>query len=189
MTIYALDPGPERSAHLAKTCSKCRVSLALSNFSVQREGRYGRASICKRCNHEHYYQPTKGVRMERHRARRATPEGKARERAWQTGYRRTHRLRRLAHEARRRAIARGIPFDLDYNTLELPTLCPVLGIPITCDSTSRADGSPSLDRIDNSLGYVAGNVIVVSWRANRIKSDATVDELRRIAWFYGKGQA
>lgn len=46
------------------------------------------------------------------------------------------------------------------------------------------DYSPSLDRIDNRLGYVKGNVIVVSHRANAIKRDATLDELRRIVAFY-----
>lgn len=44
--------------------------------------------------------------------------------------------------------------------------------------------SPSLDRIEPDLGYVAGNAIVISNRANRLKSDATIDELRAIASFY-----
>mgnify|MGYP006166398807 FL=1 len=40
----------------------------------------------------------------------------------------------------------------------------------------------------NSLkkGYVKDNIIVVSMRANRIKSDATVDEIRKVADFYEK---
>lgn len=44
--------------------------------------------------------------------------------------------------------------------------------------------SPTLDRLDNTKGYVRGNVIVVSYRANRLKSDATIYELRRLAEFY-----
>ncbi|WP_145960516.1 hypothetical protein [Novosphingobium meiothermophilum] len=44
--------------------------------------------------------------------------------------------------------------------------------------------SPSLDRIEPELGYVPGNTIVISNRANRLKSDATIDELRAIASFY-----
>jgi hypothetical protein len=43
------------------------------------------------------------------------------------------------------------------------------------------DNAPTLDRINNSCGYVPGNVAVISWRANRIKCDATPEELRRIA--------
>lgn len=46
------------------------------------------------------------------------------------------------------------------------------------------NNSPSLDRIRNELGYVRGNVIVISNRANRLKSDASIEELRDIASFY-----
>jgi hypothetical protein len=35
--------------------------------------------------------------------------------------------------------------------------------------------------ISSSGGYVRGNVIIVSWRANRIKGNATVDELQLLA--------
>jgi hypothetical protein len=45
------------------------------------------------------------------------------------------------------------------------------------------DSSPSLDRIDNSKGYVKGNVAVISFRANTLKNNATADELRAIANF------
>ena len=40
----------------------------------------------------------------------------------------------------------------------------------------------------NSLkkGYVKDNIIVVSMRANRIKSGATVDEIRKVSDFYEK---
>ena len=43
-----------------------------------------------------------------------------------------------------------------------------------------------IDRIDPKKGYVKDNIIVVSMRANRIKSDATVDEIRKVADFYEK---
>lgn len=55
--------------------------------------------------------------------------------------------------------------------------CPVFGYSFTTNCKS-ADTSPSLDRIDSSLGYVEGNVWVISTRANRIKSDATLEELK-----------
>jgi hypothetical protein len=57
------------------------------------------------------------------------------------------------------------------------------------DNASSAGGkpspnSPSLDRIDNSKGYIEGNVIVVSWRANNLKRDASIQELQKIVEFY-----
>ncbi len=68
----------------------------------------------------------------------------------------------------------------------IPTHCPILGIPIFQMTGNKGGGanSPSLDRIEPELGYVPGNTIVISNRANRLKSDATIDELRAIASFY-----
>jgi hypothetical protein len=40
------------------------------------------------------------------------------------------------------------------------------------------------DIIDNSQGYIPGNVILISRRANRLKGDATPDELQKLAKFY-----
>jgi len=42
------------------------------------------------------------------------------------------------------------------------------------------DAAPSIDRVDNSKGYVPGNVRIISWRANRLKNDATVEEMELI---------
>ncbi len=44
----------------------------------------------------------------------------------------------------------------------------------------QAGSTPSLDRIDSSLGYVKGNVWVISWRANHIKTDASLEELKQL---------
>jgi len=48
------------------------------------------------------------------------------------------------------------------------------------------DASPSLDRINNLLGYVKGNVHVISMKANRIKTDATVEELEQVVSYLKK---
>ena len=41
--------------------------------------------------------------------------------------------------------------------------------------------SPSLDRMDNSKGYVKGNVQVISHKANSMKFSASKDELLKFA--------
>jgi hypothetical protein len=66
----------------------------------------------------------------------------------------------------------------------VPERCPVLGIPLAVSTRRCSAGSPTLDRIDSRLGYVQGNVIVVSFRANTIKSDSTLEELAAVLRFY-----
>lgn len=80
-------------------------------------------------------------------------------------------------DARKRAIALGLPFDIEPSDIEVPSVCPVLGVPL---DGSRRDNKPSLDRKFPERGYVRGNVHVISFRANRIKSDATAAELRAV---------
>lgn len=178
-TILAIDP-------LFKTCKRCRVTFPIANFNQQEHGKNGRTARCKQCFREVYYLPHKQRRLEEARKRRATQEGAERERVWRNQYRRTHRLKRLLQEAKTRAVRRGFAFDIKESDLSIPATCPVLGIPITLLAERRADGSPSLERIDRNKGYVRGNTIVISWRANRIKSDATLEELEAITAFYRK---
>lgn len=73
-----------------------------------------------------------------------------------------------------------LEFNITKEDLELPSIYPVLGIPLTLDRTSSRDDRPSVDRIDPSKGYIKGNIKVISGRANRIKSDASKAELRAI---------
>lgn len=85
------------------------------------------------------------------------------------------------------AAKRNIPFDLtptDIDTIGIPLVCPILGIPLYFHRTKVQDDSISFDRIDSSKGYSVENVIVISYRANRLKSDATLEELRKITQFY-----
>jgi hypothetical protein len=75
-------------------------------------------------------------------------------------------------------------WDISIHDIEFPVVCPMLGIVINWFSVGgRDESSPSLDRLNSSIGYVKGNVVVCSWRANRLKNNGTAAELRRIADF------
>lgn len=97
-----------------------------------------------------------------------------------------YRLSRRITAKRNNAKQRGIEFNLTPSDLyPLPERCPVLDIPLNYDDTrGGTDNAMSIDRVDPALGYVKGNIVLVSQRANRIKNDATVDELLKIAAFY-----
>jgi hypothetical protein len=93
--------------------------------------------------------------------------------------------KRLVDGAKARAKKNGIPFSITYDTMVVPEVCPVFKIPLQCGRGTRTDNSPTLDRIDPSLGYTEDNVRVISWRANRLKSNMTVGELEAL-YLYAK---
>ena len=74
-------------------------------------------------------------------------------------------------------------FTVTYNDIEWNTHCPILGLEIDWTAEYRKETSPSLDRINPRMGYVPGNVVIVCWRANRIKNDGSAEEHQKIADF------
>ncbi len=80
--------------------------------------------------------------------------------------------------AKCRAKRDGLEFNISKEDITVPTHCPILRIPIKKNTGSGFhNDSPSLDRVDNSKGYVKGNIRVISNRANLLKCDATLEEL------------
>ena len=92
-------------------------------------------------------------------------------------------LARILYSAKSRAKEEKRPINIDpeyMKSLELPKYCPILGIIIDYYAKERHDGSPSLDKFYPKLGYVKGNIRIISWRANRIKSDGSPEEWEKI---------
>jgi hypothetical protein len=80
--------------------------------------------------------------------------------------------------ARSRARKCGFPFTCRIEDIpDMPLFCPVLGMPLAYGNGKQENFSPSLDRIRPELGYVAGNIRIISHRANMLKNDATWQEL------------
>lgn len=136
-------------------------------ISAQRKARY-------HANHEKY----KAGWQARYKANATKINAKAAEtRKTKEGW-----VRSILARLKARAKKLGLDYNLsasDFTTL--PQTCPVLGLPLEFNS-----GNPnaySVDRIDNSRGYVSGNICVMSDRANRLKRDASIAELRALgAW-------
>jgi len=95
-------------------------------------------------------------------------------------YYRKNVSKRLIQNARNRAERDGIEFALVVEDIVVPATCPVLGITIEVGDNGWHAGSPTIDRWDNNKGYTAENCRVISWRANSLKHDATVEELEKV---------
>jgi len=139
----------------SKLCPSCGETKSASEFAVTKYNISGLYPYCKECNRD------------RHRANRQKNMEKV-----------------MLSVVKGRAKRDGIPFDLELDDIIIPEHCPVLGIKIERTNSAFKDSSPSVDKIVPSKGYVKGNIVIVSNRANLIKRDATIDELVKIAKFY-----
>lgn len=91
----------------------------------------------------------------------------------------------LLTQIKNRARRRSIPFDLTIDDINIPEYCPIFGIKLRYNPDKRlGDDSPSVDRIVPEVGYVRSNIIVISLKANKLKQNATLEEMKRLCEFY-----
>lgn len=95
-------------------------------------------------------------------------------------YREAHCDKLIFNAAKNRAKNNNLNFNLTLDDIIIPKICPVLGIEIKISNGNFSDNSPTLDRIIMERGYVKGNVMVISWRANRLKNNGTIKDFEQI---------
>ena len=89
-------------------------------------------------------------------------------------------------DAKKRSKNQDVPFDIEPGDIVITENCPVLGIPLTrqMGKGKPSDNSPTLDKIIPEKGYVKDNIVVVSYKANSMKRNATIEEVVKLADFY-----
>jgi hypothetical protein len=85
--------------------------------------------------------------------------------------------RSMFRDAGLRAKRKAIPFEITVDDIVVPHFCPILDIPLIVGPGKSTSNSPSLDRIIPELGYVKGNIQVISHLANKMKNNATFDQM------------
>ena len=73
----------------------------------------------------------------------------------------------------------GLPHTITPEDIVIPERCPILDIPLEPGGASRKNW-PSVDRLDPSKGYVPDNISVISYHANRCKSDMSFADIERM---------
>lgn len=87
---------------------------------------------------------------------------------------------RLWSEAKYRARKGGYKFTLKPADIFIPKKCPLLDVILSPGHRKHHDCSPSLDRKNPNHGYTLKNTWVISHKANRIKNNATLQELKTL---------
>jgi hypothetical protein len=181
-------------------CTVCKKLKPLTDFYRENRRPDGYGYRCKPCHaatvsakyHERLDQSRKQrrARYRRNREKELVSNRLSKKKnghKWNATRRAKHKANPAANMwmiARTRAKREGLDFNLTLEDIIVPERCPVFGFPLVVGQRGSLRTSPSLDRIDNSKGYIRGNIVVISFRANTIKNDATLDELRQIITFY-----
>lgn len=93
------------------------------------------------------------------------------------------RVKCVLYERKKVAKQAGIVFEITVEHFaNSPRQCPICSAAFQYDNPrGKTDTSPSVDRIVPGLGYTVNNSWIICTRCNRIKNDATVEELRTLA--------
>lgn len=162
-----------------KPCRKCGIEKADDKFPNWKRGEH----TCFACHNERRtaQRRARGVRQKEHvaeymRAYRAA--NKEALMAAKNEARIANPLSALWRQMARKRHEVTISRD-EFMRLHVPDVCPVIGIPISYKL--GRDNIPSVDRIDSNRPYEVGNIAIISYRANIIKSIGSANEHRRIA--------
>ena len=174
-----------------KKCSQCKIEKELNDFHKSKRYKDGHCYVCKQCRSE--YAPNyrdKNREKLRLYKKQWIKDNKEHVLEVSSLYKKKWKQEKtemyLLGRSRIRARKLGMEHNLTIEDIIIPENCPILDIKLFVSDNPQNYNSPTLDRIDNTKGYIKGNVIVVSWRANSLKSNASLQEIQKVANFYRK---
>ena len=141
---------------MLKTCADCGETKEISLFHKNSQQKDGYSCYCKLCSKNKNFNKYKKLSLDHE---------------W--------KLKQTLRASKNRALKNNLEHTLTFEELNrlypIDNKCPILNIELSWGFPK--DNSPSLDRIDSLKGYTYENCQIISNRANRIKSDATIEEL------------
>lgn len=175
-----------------KTCYKCHAVLDFIFFNKSKNRKDGYNPQCKLCDKKYreinkekliskkaeYYLANKEKLNKYSRARYHNNPEKHLKQLRDYYSIPENRAKKLLSKTKERALKENIPFNLDLKDIIIPTHCPYLGMELTHYlGQGYLDSNSSIDRTIPELGYVKGNVQVISRLANQMKNSATKEQL------------
>ena len=168
----------------SKVCSHCKEDKSFSEYTKNRSAKDGLQYRCRTC--DLVYQ-TK---------RRADKYDESLEysRNYQRNRRQNYdyRLQMLINSSKQRAKNKNREHSITVEDIKAiypaDGCCPIFGMKLEFNQAGFRESSPSIDRIDSTKGYTRDNIQIISWKANRVKGYATVEELEMLVAYLKNGE-
>ena len=152
-------------ANLGKLCRPCTMSAIGFARAEQRRANPQRKTVAE------YSRRSRALRLERNPLE--------------------FRLKRSLSAAKTRSRLTNVDFDLTleylYEIYPKDEMCPILKVPFVWGTRKDKEFAPSIDRMIPEKGYVKGNIKFICYKANRIKSDSTIDILQKLIRYMSGG--
>ena len=167
-----------------KECKKCKSVLDFSNFTKNKAAKDGLQTVCRSCDN---------IRQQKRRI-----DNKDQMLQYSQNYQEnrrkdfSYRLQMLLNASKQRALAKNRDHTINLqdikNKYPKDGKCPIFGFTLEFNSSGFRDTSPSIDRIDSTKGYTVDNIQIISWKANSIKRNATLEELILLVNYLKQGE-
>jgi hypothetical protein len=168
----------------SKVCSHCKENKLFSEFSKNKASSDGLQYKCRPCDVT--YQAKRRI------------ENPQKQLDYQRTYQKNkrkdynYRLQMLINASKQRAKNKNREHNITVEDIKeiypLDGCCPIFGMKLEFNSAGFRENSPSIDRIDSTKGYTPNNIQIISWKANRIKGYATLQELEMLLAYLKQGE-
>ena len=171
-------------AQITKVCNRCKDAKPLSAFTKDRSSKDGLQSKCRVCD----------VQYQAKRRNENPEQSLEYSRTYQKNRRKdyNYRLQMLINASKQRAKNKDREHNISVEDIKkiFPEdgCCPIFGMKLEFNSAGFRENSPSIDRIDSTKGYTPDNIQIISWKANRIKGYASVQELEMLLAYLTQGE-
>ncbi len=168
----------------SKVCGHCKVDKPLTDYTKNNAAGDGLQSKCRPCDVA--YQAKR--RVENPQKRRDYEKQYLNNKRQDFDF----RLNMLLNASKQRARNKNREHTITVEDIKAiyPTdgCCPIFGMKLEFNTAGFRENSPSIDRIDSTKGYTPDNIQIISWKANRIKGYATLQELEMLLAYLTQGE-
>lgn len=168
---------------MEKQCIHCKKKKNIDLFVSDSRSKDGKSNVCKMCKKGQVIESSRYKDYKAKHKKLYAENSQYREsmKAKANKFRIENNEKVLLSQAKSRSNRNGLGFNLELSDIIIPDKCPILNVKLKRGVGKKDKQSPSIDRIDNSKGYITGNVRVISYLANHMKADATPEELHNFS--------